>query len=184
MHTYPLFPDRWPNRLFYLLLTTGLLCVLGPVSFSLGKIVPVSLQSMLVVLAPFLIGKRNGTIAVGLYLLAGFAGLPVFAGGSSGLAKLWGPTGGFLLSFPLAAFVTGLLAEKGGALSPVKVLGAMLMGQLLILLTGFTWLVIYQGHMAELGGTLLSFLPGLMLKTILGTGVYFAGKWMSRPRGS
>lgn len=70
--------------------------------------VPVSLQTMFVLLCGQALGSRQGMLAVGLYLLAGFAGLPVFAGGASGLAHLFGPTGGYLLGFIPCAGLAGL----------------------------------------------------------------------------
>lgn len=71
--------------------------------------VPYTLQTFFVLLSGALLGKRNGTFSQLTYLTAGLVGLPVFAGGSFGFAKLIGPTGGYLLSFPVAAFVVGYL---------------------------------------------------------------------------
>jgi biotin transport system substrate-specific component len=74
--------------------------------------VPYTLQTFFVLLAGAVLGKRNGTISMALYLLAGVAGLPVFSGWSFGIAKVIGPTGGYLLSFPIAAFVVGYLLPQ------------------------------------------------------------------------
>ena len=70
--------------------------------------VPFTLQTLAVLLAGAFLGARNGAFSQAAYLLAGVAGLPVFAGGSWGAALLLGPTGGYLLAFPLAALVVGL----------------------------------------------------------------------------
>jgi biotin transport system substrate-specific component len=73
--------------------------------------VPFTLQTFFVLLAGALLGKRNGAISMGIYLILGVIGLPVFSSGAFGLVKLLGPTGGYLLSFPIAAFVVGYLTE-------------------------------------------------------------------------
>ena len=74
--------------------------------------VPYTLQTFFVLLAGAVLGKRNGAISMVTYLLAGVAGLPVFSGWSFGFAKIIGPTGGYLLSFPVAAFVVGYLIQQ------------------------------------------------------------------------
>ncbi|MEK6754745.1 MAG: biotin transporter BioY [Bacteroidota bacterium] len=71
--------------------------------------VPFTFQTLFVLLSGALLGKRNGFLSMTLYLMLGAVGLPVFSAAGFGLAKLAGPTGGYLLSFPLAAFVIGYL---------------------------------------------------------------------------
>lgn len=75
-----------------------------------GTGVPVTLQTFGVVLAGLVLGWRRGSLAVLLYLAVGLAGIPVFSGGTGGLAVLAGPSVGYLLGFPLAAALAGLLA--------------------------------------------------------------------------
>ncbi len=74
--------------------------------------VPLTLQTFFVLLAGAILGKRNGTLSMCLYLLVGVIGLPVFSGWSFGFAKIIGPTGGYLLSFPIAAFIIGYLNQR------------------------------------------------------------------------
>ena len=74
--------------------------------------VPYTLQTLIVLLSGAVLGKRNGALSQVLYLLAGLMGLPVFSGFGFGLAKILGPTGGYLLSFPVAAFVVGYLIDQ------------------------------------------------------------------------
>jgi biotin transport system substrate-specific component len=74
--------------------------------------VPFTLQTFFVLLAGAFLGVRNGVLSQFLYLLMGAAGFPVFAMGSPGLAALFGPTGGYLLSFPVAAFVVGSMIHS------------------------------------------------------------------------
>jgi biotin transport system substrate-specific component len=89
--------------------TFALLTAAGSKIEILTHPVPFTLQTFFVLLAGALLGKKGGALSMGLYVLSGAAGLPVFSGISSGLAKLIGPTGGYLLSFPVAAFVVGYL---------------------------------------------------------------------------
>lgn len=77
--------------------------------------VPITLQTFAVLLTGIVLGPKRGTLAVALYLLVGFAGLPVFAGGSGGFASLASPSVGYLLSFPVVAFLAGLLARRAAA---------------------------------------------------------------------
>ncbi len=75
--------------------------------------VPITGQTMAVLLVGALLGSRRGALAVLAYIAEGLAGLPVFAGGAAGLARLFGPTGGYLVGFVAAAFLVGWLAERG-----------------------------------------------------------------------
>jgi biotin transport system substrate-specific component len=74
--------------------------------------VPFTLQTMTVLLAGAFLGSRNGALSQLLYLVSGSAGLPVFAGGAIGFWHILGPTGGYLLSFPLAAAIVGYLLRE------------------------------------------------------------------------
>ena len=74
--------------------------------------VPFTLQTFFVFMAGALLGKRSGALSMGIYLILGIAGFPVFSGGAFGLAKIVGPTGGYLLSFPIAAYVIGFLVGR------------------------------------------------------------------------
>ena len=76
--------------------------------------VPMTLQPLAVLVVGALLGAAGGGAALVLYLALGLLGLPVFAGGSSGVLHLLGPTGGYLLAFPVAAGLTGALARRGG----------------------------------------------------------------------
>lgn len=74
--------------------------------------VPYTLQTFFVLLAGGLLGSRNGFLSMSVYLLAGLAGLPVFSQFGFGLAKFMGPTGGYLLAFPVAAYLIGVMTER------------------------------------------------------------------------
>lgn len=80
--------------------------------------VPITLQPMLVIIAGMMLGPVAGAASMLLYLAAGAAGLPVFTPlGAPGIARLFGPTGGYLMAYPVAAFVTGLLARRSANLT-------------------------------------------------------------------
>lgn len=89
----------------------AVLCLLGPFSLPMGPI-PLSLATLGVYLAAGLLGPRRGCAAVGLYLLLGALGLPVFAGFAGGIQRLLGPTGGFLLGYLLCALLSGWLVAR------------------------------------------------------------------------
>ncbi len=74
--------------------------------------VPFTLQTLFVLLAGGILGPRNGFLSMSAYLLAGLVGLPVFSQFGFGLAKIMGPTGGYLLAFPVAAFLVGMLTAR------------------------------------------------------------------------
>jgi biotin transport system substrate-specific component len=104
---------RVASVLFITVLTAAAAQISVPVPFTP---VPLTLQPMIVLLGAAALGSRLGMASQVLYLAAGIAGLPVFAASPvlpQGIARLVGPTGGFLLSYPLAAFVAGTLAERG-----------------------------------------------------------------------
>jgi biotin transport system substrate-specific component len=101
--------------------------------------VPVSLQTFFVALAGLVLGPKRGALAVGLYLLAGAVGLPVFAGGRSGLGHLFGPTGGFLVGFVFYAFIAGLSRTDDG-ISWARGFVYGILGMVLLFIVGATWL--------------------------------------------
>lgn len=117
-----------------------LLCLLGPIKLFDGSDVPISLQSLLVILLPVLFGWKIGLSAVVGYLLLGAMGLPVFVGYSSGYDKLFGPTGGFLIAFAIGALIAGVIAEMNAPALKIRALIALLAGHVIILGLGLTWL--------------------------------------------
>jgi len=130
--------------------------------------VPVTGQTLGVLLCGALLGSRRGAAALLMYLSAGLAGLPVFAGGAAGGAYLLGATGGYLLGFVLAAWVVGWLCERGLERSWRTAWLPFLAGEALIYLAGLPWLALFvggPGQAVALG--LLPFLPGDLLKMLL-----------------
>jgi biotin transport system substrate-specific component len=105
--------------------------------------VPLTLQPMVVLLGGAALGSRLGMASQVLYLAAGIAGLPVFATSPvlpQGLLRLLGPTGGFLMAYPFAAFLTGWLAERGLDRRYLASVIAMASGLTVIFACGITWL--------------------------------------------
>ena len=130
--------------------------------------VPMTLQSLAVLLAGLCLGPCLGGLAVAAYLLAGAAGLPVFAGTRSGLAVLTGPTGGYLAGFLLAVLLVGALAERGWGRRPGRIAAAMLLGHVAILLPGAAWLTRLLGPHTAWASGLAPFWVGTLVKTALG----------------
>ena len=97
-----------PRDLALIAVFAALTAVMSLVAIPVGP-VPITLQTLAVVLAGVLLGPRRGFLAVALWIVVGLAGLPVFAGGTGGLSTLAGPTVGYLLSFPFAALLAGVL---------------------------------------------------------------------------
>jgi biotin transport system substrate-specific component len=107
--------------------------------------VPFVLTPMVVLLSGAVLGSRLGAVSQVLYLIAGVSGLAVFAPSATlppGAGRLLGPTGGYLIAYPLAAFVTGWLAERGWDRRYATAAAAMLLGLLVIFAGGVSWLAL------------------------------------------
>jgi len=96
----------------YPALFASLTAIGAQISIPVGE-VPLTFQVLFVLLSGFILGARMGFLSQVVYLLMGAIGLPVFAGFKGGLVHLYGPTGGYLLAFPLAAFLAGLITRRG-----------------------------------------------------------------------
>jgi len=131
--------------------------------------VPISGQTLAVLLTGVLLGSKKGSLAVLAYLTEGAAGLPVFAAARGGIAVLLGPTGGYLLGFAVAAFLVGLLAEKGWGRKLTGTLAMMTLGNLVIYAFGLPWLANFVGAEQTLSLGFYPFLPGDLLKLLLAT---------------
>jgi biotin transport system substrate-specific component len=107
-----------------------------------GTPVPVTMQTFAVLLVGASLGAWRGAAAMTLYAVAGSLGLPWFADGKSGFG---GATFGYVLGFIIAAALTGYLAERGDARTPVASLGTMVLGNLVIYAVGVPWLMASLG---------------------------------------
>ena len=91
---------------------SALLCIMAQIAIPMPVGVPFTLQTLGIMLAGIILGTRKGTVAVLIYVFMGMAGLPVFANFNSGLPTILGPTGGFIMAFPVAALIIGLSFYK------------------------------------------------------------------------
>ena len=157
-------PENQMRLTAYASLSAALIAVGAYISIPIGP-VPIVLQNFFVLLSGLLLGRRWGLISVSVYLIAGAVGLPVFAGGSGGVGRLLGPTGGYLVGFLPAVFMVGLISERKGNQVLLDIV-AMLCGTVLIYLLGVTWLKFVTGMTASkaLMVGMYPFLPGDALK--------------------
>ena len=169
----PSRPSRGINVLRDILLVGGFsvftaLC--AQVSFHIPITpVPITLQTLAVLLTGAALGSRRGALAMLLYLAEGAAGLPVFAGGTGGFVHLIGFTGGYLWSYPFAALVTGLLCERRLDRRLLTSALAMLPGTLVIYAFGVPWLAVSL-HLNLLTAFMLGmvpFIPGDLIKLVI-----------------
>lgn len=151
-------------------LMAAVMCVLGPLSLPIGP-VPISLTNLVVFFSALLLGARLGTLSVAVYLALGAVGLPVFSGYGAGLAKLAGPTGGYLIGFLPLALLVGLcapFAEKPAS-APARIaatVAALLLGEAALYVLGTAWFCRLMDCTVShaLGLCVLPFLPGDGLK--------------------
>lgn len=120
-------------------LMAALMCILGPMSIPIGPI-PVSFTNFVIFLSVYLLGVKGATISYLVYLLLGAVGLPVFSGYQGGLAKLAGPTGGYLVGFILTALISGVVLERFHAHVVATILG-MMVSMVAAYLFGTVWFV-------------------------------------------
>ena len=155
---------RVASVLFITILTAAAAQVSFPLPFTQ---VPFTFQPMVVLIGGLVLGSRLGLASQVIYLAAGIAGLPVFAASATlppGFLRLLGPTGGYLLAYPIAAFVVGALAERGFAKRYMSSVVAMLAGLVIIYAAGTLWLAYFA--------RLASGSVAVGLAAALSTGVY------------
>ena len=134
---------RVASVLFISVLTAAAAQISFPLPFTQ---VPFTFQPTVVLVGGLVLGSRLGLASQVLYLIAGIAGLPVFAASAAlppGVLRLLGPTGGYLMVYPLAAFAVGYLAERGWARRYVTSMAAMLVGLGIIYVGGTIWLAYF-----------------------------------------
>ncbi len=146
--------------------------------------VPVTGQTFAVLLCGAALGARRGFLAQAAYLAQGAMGLPVFAGGAAGAQVFLGPTAGYLVAFPLAAALTGWLAERAWDRRFLTMAGVMLLGSTVIFALGAAGLARFLPASQVFAAGVLPFLPGDVIKTSLAA-LAFPGvwRWVTRHRG-
>jgi biotin transport system substrate-specific component len=158
---------RFLSVVFVAALTAAAAQISFPIPFTP---VPFTVQPMVVLLGAAVLGARLGALSQILYLTAGIAGLPVFAFAPElpqGFARLLGPSGGYLMAFPLAAFATGLLAERGFDRRYLTSIVAMAVGLSIIFAGGVAWLAAAVGLQAALTAGLYPFVVVDVVKIVI-----------------
>jgi biotin transport system substrate-specific component len=152
------------SSLFVALIAAGafLAIPIGPV--------PIVLQNMFVLLAGIILGPRWGLACVGIYLLLGACGLPVFANGKAGIGIIFGPTGGYLLGYLPAVFITGLISNQRNK-KTFSIIFALVTGSIIVYAAGVPWLKIVTGMSWDkaIAVGMYPFIIGDILKIIAAT---------------
>jgi biotin transport system substrate-specific component len=139
--------------------------------------IPITGQTFAVLLTGALLGSRLGAAAVIAYLIEGAIGLPFFAGGAAGIVRFFGPTGGYLVAFPAAAFVTGAFAEHGWDKNYPQAVVAMAIGSVIVFLGGWAWYSVLTSTppLAAFQIAVLPYLVGDVIKIALAAAVLPTG---------
>jgi biotin transport system substrate-specific component len=147
VHSYPetdtllgaaLAPLDWTRSVSLVFVFSLLTALAAQIVFPVGA-VPITAQTFAVLLTGALLGSRLGAMAMIVYLIEGASGLPFFYGGHGGITHLFGPTGGYLVAFPAAAFITGAFAENGWDKRFLAAVAAMAAGSAIIIVAGWAW---------------------------------------------
>lgn len=166
IETTPASPSQIKQTV-YTSLFVALIAVGAYIAVPIGP-VPIVLQNMFVLLAGLILGPVRGLACLGVYLLIGAAGLPVFAGGKAGIGVVFGPTGGYLLGYLPAVFVAGALSRTLGRTLTGDIIAAIV-ASLIVYAAGVPWLKVAfsmsWGKAVSAG--MLPFLIGDAVKIVL-----------------
>ena len=146
---------------------SAIICILGPLSIPIG-LVPISFTNLAIYLTLYTLGMKKGTTSLIIYLLVGFAGIPVFSGFSSGPSKLLGPTGGYLVGFIFMALISGFFIDRFNNKWNISILG-MILGTTVCYAIGTAWLS-YQANIpasAAISAGVIPFIPGDLAKILI-----------------
>jgi biotin transport system substrate-specific component len=164
------------------LVVGGSLVIALCAQIAVGFPVPMTGQTFAVLMIGALLGSRRGALCVLTYISEGLLGFPVFTQGKAGLAVLFGPTGGYLVGFVLAAYIVGALAERGWDRRPATTVMAMICGNVILFACGLIWLAVLVylvgrplGARGVLAIGLYPFVPGEVVKIALAAGLLPAG---------
>ncbi|HEY0144493.1 MAG TPA: biotin transporter BioY [Thermoanaerobaculia bacterium] len=130
--------------------------------------VPLTLQPLAVIFIGVALGSTRGAAAAALYLLEGFAGLPVFSQGHGGAMWLLGATAGYLYSYPFAAWLAGFVSERGWGSNVVRSLSGMLAALAVIYAGGFAWLALLTDARTAFAGGVAPFVLADVVKVAIG----------------
>lgn len=146
---------------------TAVICILGPLSVPIG-VVPISFTNLAIYIAVYALGCRKGTISYLIYLLIGLIGVPVFSAFTSGPAKFFGPTGGYLIGFIVLAIVSGMCIDRFPGRWDMHFAG-MVVGIVICYFFGTVWLAYMAGmsFSAAFGTGVLPFVLGDLAKIFI-----------------
>jgi biotin transporter BioY len=180
-----LAPLDWTRSVSLVFAFSLLVALSAQIVIPIGP-VPITGQTFAVLLTGALLGSRLGAMTMIVYLIEGASGLPFFFGGSSGLIHLLGPTGGYLVAFPAAAFITGAFAEHGWDRRFFSAAAAMAIGSVVIVLSGWAWfsLVTNTAPLTAFQLTVLKFIPGDIIKIMLAAAVLPSGWYLLKRKAS
>ena len=153
----------------YIGLITALICVVAPLTVPLPfSPVPISFANLIIYLCAVIVGTKKVTISVLLYILIGAVGVPVYSGYNSGIQRIVGPTGGYLLGFIACAVFTGLFVEKFENKIYMYAVG-MIIGTVICYIIGSVWLSYSNSltFMQALWGGVVPFVPGDIVKIVI-----------------
>lgn len=174
---------RWYMRWLAALLAGSLALTLASYVAIPVPPVPITLQTLAVVLIGAFCGWRLGAVTIGAWLLEGAFGLPVFAGGLGGLPVLLGPSGGYLLAFPLVGALAGVLIARGwNGKRPLRAFMAMLAATLTCLFLGACWLALFAGPDKAWVSGVAIFVPGEVVKSAIATLALMSWQSLQRHR--
>lgn len=145
--------------------------------------VPMTLHILAIFALAGLFGMRVALATVAVYLIEGAMGLPVFSGTPQrgiGLAYMMGPTGGYLVAYPIAAALVGWAADRGARSRPLVLAGAMLAGLTIVYALGALWLAQFTGWAGAVSAGVLPFVAGDLLKIALAAALVFAAARATR----
>jgi biotin transport system substrate-specific component len=188
VRSFPRIQNTIPGQIFLVTCFACFTALGAQVQIPIGP-VPVTLQVLFVLLSGLVLGSKLGAVSQLEYLAMGFAGMPVFAHGKSGLVALLGPTGGYLVGFILGAYLAGLFAESVARPGRIRFFVASLAGTAGIYICGALWLATWfsmgkgTNWTSELGSAWQhGILPFLLIdgaKAIVASGVALSGRAMA-----
>lgn len=145
--------------------------------------VPITMQTLFVLLAGASIGRGWGSLSQAFYVILGVCGLPLFAGGAAGVGALAGPTGGYLLSFLVAPFVVGSLLRRSDRVA--WQVFSFAVGKVVILAMGVTHLTLFYTHdlAQSLAVGVVPFLPGAVFKIAAAVSIHRSSQALIARRG-
>ena len=150
-------------------LMTAVICVLGPLALNIPiSPVPISLGTLAIYFVISVLGMKSGTISVIIYILLGLAGVPVFTNFTGGPAKLFGPTGGYIIGYIFLALISGFFVDKFGKILPVYFAG-MILGTMALYIFGTLWLeyqMDFTFTQALMAGA-VPYIPGDLVKLVI-----------------